>query len=179
MRKIFTYILEQPAVSFNDHERSVEERNDQIIQDGLNGKISTQRRPSLDSRGTILMSAHPIYLGDRIPGTVVVEQSTNQVLKSQQEILENIISITLLILLAVLSSLLIFSSRLTLRIRRLRNATDNAIDRDGRIINQKLSAEENSSDEIGDLSRSVSNICLLYTSPSPRDQRGSRMPSSA
>ena len=25
----------------------------------------------------------------------------------------------------------------------------------------------------------VSNICLLYTSPSPRDQRGSRMPSSA
>ena len=23
------------------------------------------------------------------------------------------------------------------------------------------------------------NVCLLYTSPSPRDQRGSRMPSSA
>ena len=29
---------------------------------------------------------------------------------------------------------------------------------------------------IGDL---IFNICLLYTSPSPRDQRGSRMPSSA
>ena len=28
-------------------------------------------------------------------------------------------------------------------------------------------------------SRSVIGICLLYTSPSPRDQRGSRMPSSA
>ena len=25
----------------------------------------------------------------------------------------------------------------------------------------------------------VDNVCLLYTSPSPRDQRGSRMPSSA
>ena len=25
----------------------------------------------------------------------------------------------------------------------------------------------------------INNICLLYTSPSPRDQRGSRMPSSA
>ena len=25
----------------------------------------------------------------------------------------------------------------------------------------------------------VSDVCLLYTSPSPRDQRGSRMPSSA
>ena len=26
---------------------------------------------------------------------------------------------------------------------------------------------------------SIYNFCLLYTSPSPRDQRGSRMPSSA
>ena len=29
------------------------------------------------------------------------------------------------------------------------------------------------------LSQHGVNICLLYTSPSPRDQRGSRMPSSA
>ena len=27
--------------------------------------------------------------------------------------------------------------------------------------------------------QALSSICLLYTSPSPRDQRGSRMPSSA
>ena len=31
----------------------------------------------------------------------------------------------------------------------------------------------------GDKSDSIYYICLLYTSPSPRDQRGSRMPSSA
>ena len=30
-----------------------------------------------------------------------------------------------------------------------------------------------------DFKRNKANICLLYTSPSPRDQRGSRMPSSA
>ena len=33
--------------------------------------------------------------------------------------------------------------------------------------------------EEGDYSGQGVNICLLYTSPSPRDQRGSRMPSSA
>ena len=33
-------------------------------------------------------------------------------------------------------------------------------------------------EEIRDL-RSLLKACLLYTSPSPRDQRGSRMPSSA
>ena len=29
------------------------------------------------------------------------------------------------------------------------------------------------------VARAVLSVCLLYTSPSPRDQRGSRMPSSA
>ena len=158
MQTVFTYIIEQPVISFEDHEHNVDLRNDEIIEQALKGKISTDRRPSVDGKGTILMSAHPIYLGDNIPGTVIVEQSTNQVLKSQQEILENVISITLLVLLTVLSSLLIFSSRLTLRIRRLRNATDNAIDHDGRIINQRLAADAKSGDEIGDLSRSVSNM---------------------
>ena len=32
---------------------------------------------------------------------------------------------------------------------------------------------------INDVERDLSTPCLLYTSPSPRDQRGSRMPSSA
>ena len=34
-------------------------------------------------------------------------------------------------------------------------------------------------EKIGKEDHSVSKVCLLYTSPSPRDQRGSRMPSSA
>lgn len=158
LKVIFTYIIEQPAVNFADHERSTEQRNDEIIERALKGAISSDRRPSLDSQGTILMSAHPVYLGDGIPGAVVVEQSTNQVTRSQQETLENVISVTLLVLITVATALLLFASRLTLRIRRLRNATDNAIDRDGRIITQKLLAEAKSGDEIGDLSRSVSNM---------------------
>ena len=40
---------------------------------------------------------------------------------------------------------------------------------------QELSDEELPNSETG----ANYNICLLYTSPSPRDQRGSRMPSSA
>ena len=33
--------------------------------------------------------------------------------------------------------------------------------------------------ELGNIYTRLMNPCLLYTSPSPRDQRGSRMPSSA
>ena len=32
---------------------------------------------------------------------------------------------------------------------------------------------------VQNLNEDIEKICLLYTSPSPRDQRGSRMPSSA
>mgnify|MGYP003327055479 CR=1 FL=1 len=39
---------------------------------------------------------------------------------------------------------------------------------------QLSSGEEILTDKFG-----INRICLLYTSPSPRDQRGSRMPSSA
>ena len=45
-----------------------------------------------------------------------------------------------------------------------------------RAASSQLPRTSNSS---GIVSYRVSTICLLYTSPSPRDQRGSRMPSSA
>jgi len=158
LKFVFSLIVDKPAVRFTDHEKSLEQRNDEIITQALSGRISSDRRPSIDSQGTILMSAHPVFLGDRILGAVIVEQSTNQVLRQQQDVLENVISVTLLVLITVVTALLVFASRLTVRIRRLRNATDNAIDRDGRIINQRLSADQKAGDEIGDLSRSVSNM---------------------
>ena len=39
--------------------------------------------------------------------------------------------------------------------------------------------KDNAQQSIYDVNITVKTICLLYTSPSPRDQRGSRMPSSA
>ena len=59
--------------------------------------------------------------------------------------------------------------------------SDNArIDIRGKSVD--LPIVEGSEGELGlDISklRAQSKTCLLYTSPSPRDQRGSRMPSSA
>jgi len=155
LQTIFSFIIERPV---GGADLSVEERNDEIIEKALRGEVSSDRRPSINNQGTILMSGHPVYLGNGILGAVVVEQSTTQLLRQQKETLENVISVTLLVLLTVASALLLFSSRLTLRIRRLRNATETAIDRDGRIINQRLDADAKSGDEIGDLSRSVSNM---------------------
>lgn len=158
LQKIFNLIIEKPHTEFSDHDSSTQQRNDAILDKAISGVNATERRASLDNQGTILMSAHPIWSADKILGAVVVEQSGNQVLNKQRQVLENIISVTLLVLVTVVISLLTFASRLTLRIRRLRNATDNAIDRDGRILTAKLTAEARAGDEIGDLSRSVSNM---------------------
>ena len=65
---------------------------------------------------------------------------------------------TLLVLITIAAALLLFTSRLTLRIRRLRDAAESSIDGDGRILNHRLPKEERSGDEIGDLSRSMSNM---------------------
>ena len=46
-------------------------------------------------------------------------------------------------------------------------------------INELSSDLEQINNEISILEIEKSKVCLLYTSPSPRDQRGSRMPSSA
>ena len=53
--------------------------------------------------------------------------------------------------------------------------------RNGERPHPTMSAQASSlSDEdIADLAAYLATACLLYTSPSPRDQRGSRMPSSA
>ena len=49
------------------------------------------------------------------------------------------------------------------------------------VLMQKLSKELKDIEKLDGLSTKAIfyKICLLYTSPSPRDQRGSRMPSSA
>ena len=46
-------------------------------------------------------------------------------------------------------------------------------------ILKKLWVEGQSASQIAKELGGVTRNCLLYTSPSPRDQRGSRMPSSA
>ena len=47
-----------------------------------------------------------------------------------------------------------------------------------RVIAQVMSKSSDHPD-VDELYNRVSKICLLYTSPSPRDKRQSRMPSSA
>ncbi len=56
------------------------------------------------------------------------------------------------------AALLIFASRLTLRITRLRDATERAITPEGRVQLERINVNLDVRDEVGDLSRSISGM---------------------
>ncbi len=158
LHDVYNLIVGGSEADFEDIATDVSHRNDEIFKKAVTGLPQTERRPSLDNRAEILMAANPVWSGDQVLGVVVVEQSSHEVLKNQKQILENIISVTLLVIVIITAALLVFASRLTMRIRRLRNATDLAIDPDGRVRTTHIVQEEDAGDEIGDLSRSVSGM---------------------
>ena len=47
------------------------------------------------------------------------------------------------------------------------------------LLQKHFDAQVDRSHSLNEAVEAAANTCLLYTSPSPRDQRGSRMPSSA
>ena len=65
------------------------------------------------------------------------------------------------------------------KIAELQKANESAITVQAELKKAKLAAVGERDKALKQLNVGQSEICLLYTSPSPRDQRGSRMPSSA
>lgn len=158
LQEVYSLILETSSDEFVDVPTDVTRRDEEIFRRALSGIPQTQRRRSLDEGTEILMAAHPIWSGDQALGVVVVEQSTDEVLSEQKRVLENVVAVTLLVLIIITGALLVFASRITIRIRRLRNNAEQAIGPDGRVRNANIAAESGSGDELGDLSRSMSGM---------------------
>lgn len=158
LQEVYNLILETPSDGFVDVNSNVTSRDEETFRRALNGIPQTQRRRSLEEGAEILMAAHPIWSGDQALGVVIVEQSTDEVLSEQRRVLENVVAVTLLVLIIITGALLMFASRITIRIRRLRNSAEQAIGPDGRVRDTNIAAESHSSDEIGDLSRSMSGM---------------------
>lgn len=158
LQRIYGWIISKPSAQFEDISPDVSHRNEEIFQRVLAGIPQTERRPSIDQKTEILTAAHPIWSGDEVLGAVVVEQSSNEVLKLQEKTLQNVITVTLLVLIVITVALLLFTSRVTMRIRRLRNITEKAISPEGRVLAERIDPDAIAGDEIGDLSRSISGM---------------------
>jgi len=153
VRPVTNLILERPTNDFDDALPESEIVNP-VAASALQGVEARRWRTSPDSRAVILSAAYPVWSGDRVVAAVVAEETTNAIRSITNRALEQVVAVTLIAFLAGAFALLAFASRLSIRLRRLRDEAEAAIDSRGRV--GKLIA--GSRDEIGDLSRSFSTV---------------------
>jgi two-component system, OmpR family, sensor histidine kinase ChvG len=122
----------------------------------VQGTPATHTRRTRDGRAVVMSAAHPIWNGDEVAGAVVAEETTNSAMSVKSAALERLLVFTLAAFAAAGAVLIGFATRLSMRIRRLRNEAESAIDARGRI--RRLASGSGAADEIGDLSRSFSAV---------------------
>ncbi len=125
---------------------------------GVPGARLSEARPG---QAVILSAAHPIWSGDKVLGAVVVEETTHSILSLRNQALERLLALTLAGFVVAVVVLMGFASRLSSRIRRLRDEAESAIDARGRITG--LAAASHAGDEVGDLARSFSALLERVT----------------
>jgi len=155
-RRVVGWIVRQPTEDFAESVPDDVLATGRDISSALLGKPGTRMRRTPDGRAVVLSAAHPIWDGNEIAGAVVVEETTNPIVSLTSEALERLLGLTLVAFLGAALVLVAYATRLSQRIRRLRDEAESAIDARGRIT--RLAAGSNAGDEIGDLSRSFSEM---------------------
>lgn len=153
---LYYKILTKPPEDFIDDLADAFALQGNDITDALDGTPSTLWRLSSDNKAVILSAAHPIFIDNQVMGAVVVEQTTHGIRSLRNQALEKQFHFILAVILIASLSLFLFASRISNRIRKLRDETENAIDINGKIIDTLKPSKVG--DEIGDLSRSFTQV---------------------
>ena len=148
----YSFILPMTPKNFKDDLAGASRLEGDEIMLALQGSVTSRWRASPDGKAIIVSAAAPIWIDDEVRGVVVVEETTNSILMLQRNALVSLFNKTLLVFFIITLTLLIFATRLSLRLRRLSLDASEAIDEHGRVVGKITGSR--ASDEIGDLSRS-------------------------
>lgn len=154
----FLYSLLLPPISenFKDEQAYAFRLEGEQIVYTLKGSASVRWRSTTDEQAVIVSAAHPVLVNGQVQGAVIVEETSNNIQTVQRQAIANLFNKTLIIFGVVTLLLLVFANHISVRLRRLRNQAETAIDMNGRVRTTKIGSTMN--DEIGDLSRSFSTI---------------------
>ena len=152
LRPVWAQLLERPPEDFDDAIPEDLLSGGREVDAALSGVPASRWRPTPDGRAVVLGAAHPIWSGTEVIGAVVVEETTNSVVTLRNRVLEQLLTVTLAVFVLGAGTLFLFASRLSRRLRRLRDEAEEAIDARGRV--RRAFRESGDGDEIGDLSRS-------------------------
>ena len=158
---LYYQILAKPSNDFIDELYSDVSREGAHIDSALQGLPLTQFRTLADTQTRLLGAAHPIIANGEVMGAVVVDQNMNGLRTFRNQAMEQLFNTILAVMLIVALGLFFFASRISSRIRNLRNQAEGIIDETGRVQNTIVAS--GNSDEIGDLSRSFSSIVERLT----------------
>jgi dedicated sortase system histidine kinase len=156
LRPMYALLLERPREDFDDALPESVLSAGRAVDAALAGAPATRWRQTPDRRAVVLAAAHPIWNGTEVVGAVIAEETTNSVLTLRNRVLEQLLTVTLATFVLGAGTLLLFASRLSARLRRLRDDAEDAIDAQGR-VRKPLRAMDDG-DEIGDLSRSFATL---------------------
>lgn len=151
----YRLVLTQPREDFAEELPAEAVGRFREVQRALTGIPSNSRRATPDGRAVIVAAAHPIWVAYEVRGAVVVEETTNAVLAERNRAFERLFSLVLAVLLIGSVTMFVFASRLSGRIRRLRDQAEAAIDAHGRVTGRM--PPSTATDEVGDLSRSFAS----------------------
>ena len=158
---LYYQLLSKPSNDFIDDLYSEVTRGGAHIYSALNGTPLTQFRTLADTETRLLEAAHPILANNEVMGAVVVDQNMNGLRTFRNEAMEQLFNTIIAVMLIVVLGLFFFASRISSRIRGLRNQAEAIIDDTGRV--QNTIVPSGNSDEIGDLTRSFSSIVERLT----------------
>ena len=156
MSLFYKMILKQPATEFHDELLNASRLNSEEFKNALKGDPDVRWRQTPDKEVNILTATYPVESNGQIIGAIAIEQTSNSILLAQNRALEILFNLSALAFLIAAVVLLAFATRLTIRVRRLRDATDQAITADGRVVGMIEATRDG--DEIGDLSRGVADM---------------------
>jgi len=151
-RLFYRLLLDQPSDKFTDPLSSVSRINSPTVTSALSGHAQVSWQQTTDQKVSLISAAHPIYIDKQLVGAVAIEETSNNILILQNRAIEALVNMSLLAFALTIGVLLIFATRLSMRVRRLRDEVEASVTADGRVQNEiKLTR---AGDELGDLGRS-------------------------
>ncbi len=119
----------------------------------LAGEPATRWRPAAGSSTLVLSATHPVRVEGRVRAAVLARETATDLLRARGHAFERVLGAILAVALLGLGALLAFASRLSVRVRRLRDGVE-GLEAGGREPLPALPGA-NAADEVGDLARSV------------------------
>jgi len=156
LRALTARLLGEPREDFADLEPGTFRLGWPTVERALAGQEATGERLTADGRAVVLSAAQPIWVEDQVRGAVLVEETTNDILALRNRAFERLFAAILGLTAFGAAGLVLLASRLSWRIRRLRDELERAIDAQGRVSGGVGGA--GAADEVGDLARSISSI---------------------